>query len=69
MYTERPTTRIEYLSAEQLAERLQVDKRTVYRWKRAGKVSAIELSPRTFRFEFPGCLDGLRDDGGQTVIM
>src|SRR5690349_12559596 len=42
--------RVEYLTAQQLAEVLQVSESTVHRLRRAGRIPAIELTGRLIRF-------------------
>jgi len=41
----------ELLTAQELADRLRVEKDTVYRWTRAGKIPSIRLGGRLFRYE------------------
>jgi excisionase family DNA binding protein len=38
-----------YLTPEQVADRLQVNKMTIYRWLRTGKLKASLLSRKTYR--------------------
>ncbi|MGA9768953.1 MAG: helix-turn-helix domain-containing protein [Blastocatellia bacterium] len=42
--------RIEYLTAHQLAEVLQVSESTIHRLRRAGRIPAVELTDRLIRF-------------------
>ena len=42
--------RVEYLTAQQLADVLQVSESTVHRLRRAGRIPAIELTGRLIRF-------------------
>ena len=42
--------RVEYLTAQQLAEVLQISESTVHRLRRAGRIPAIELTGRLIRF-------------------
>jgi excisionase family DNA binding protein len=42
--------RVEYLTAQQLAEVLQVSESTIHRLRRAGRIPAIELTGRLIRF-------------------
>ena len=42
--------RVEYLTAQQLAEVLQVSESTVHRLRRAGRIPAVELTGRLIRF-------------------
>lgn len=65
----RLNAEVEYLSAEQLAERLNLSYKTILRRRKEGVIPAIELSSKCFRFEWPDCLHGLREDDGPTVIM
>ena len=39
------------LTAEELVDHLRVQKDTVYRWTRAGKIPSIRLGGRLFRYE------------------
>lgn len=39
------------LTAEELADHLRIEKDTVYRWTRAGKIPSIRLGGRLFRYE------------------
>src|SRR3954470_8452282 len=42
--------RVEYLTAHQLAEILQVSESTIHRLRRAGRIPAVELTGRLIRF-------------------
>lgn len=42
--------RIEYLTAHQLAEVLQVSESTIHRLRRTGRIPAVELTDRLIRF-------------------
>ncbi|HYX42207.1 MAG TPA: helix-turn-helix domain-containing protein [Pyrinomonadaceae bacterium] len=42
--------RVEYLTAQQLAEVLQVSQATIHRLRRAGRIPAVELTGRLIRF-------------------
>ena len=42
--------RVEYLTAQQLAEVLQVSQSTIHRLRRAGRIPAVELTGRLIRF-------------------
>lgn len=42
--------RIEYLTAHQLAEVLQVSESTIHRLRRSGRIPAVELTGRLIRF-------------------
>lgn len=42
--------RVEYLTAQQLADVLQVSETTIHRLRRAGRIPAIELTGRLIRF-------------------
>jgi excisionase family DNA binding protein len=42
--------RVEYLTAQQLAEVLQVSESTIHRLRRAGRIPAVELTGRLIRF-------------------
>jgi len=42
--------RVEYLTAQQLAEILQVSESTIHRLRRAGRIPAVELTGRLIRF-------------------
>ena len=39
------------LTAQELADHLRIEKDTVYRWTRAGKIPSIRLGGRRFRYE------------------
>jgi excisionase family DNA binding protein len=48
---ERPTTPARLMTAEDLAARLQVDARTIRRWRKAGKIPAgIEIGNSVVRW-------------------
>ena len=42
--------RIEYLTAAQLAEFLQISETSVHRLRRQGRIPAVKLTPRLIRF-------------------
>ena len=42
--------RVEYLTAQQLADILQVSESTIHRLRRAGRIPAVELTGRLIRF-------------------
>jgi excisionase family DNA binding protein len=42
--------RVEYLTAQQLAEVLQVSQSTIHRLRRSGRIPAVELTGRLIRF-------------------
>ena len=42
--------RVEYLTAQQLAEVLQVSQSTIHRLRRTGRIPAVELTGRLIRF-------------------
>lgn len=39
------------LTMEQLCDKLQVTRQTIYNWIEAGKISAIKVGPKMIRFE------------------
>ncbi|MBI2192443.1 MAG: helix-turn-helix domain-containing protein [Planctomycetes bacterium] len=47
-------------TAEEVAERLRVAPQTVHQWRRDGRIPAIEITPRTFRFSYGQILAVLR---------
>ena len=66
--------RIEYLTAQQLAEVLQVSESTIHRLRRAGRIPAIALTDRLIRFNLRDVQKALRptqasraqsDNGGE----
>jgi excisionase family DNA binding protein len=67
--------RVEYLTAQQLAEVLQVSESTVHRLRRAGRIPAIELTGRLIRFNLRDVQKALKamqgarshDDGEKQV--
>lgn len=55
------------LTAQELADILRVEKDTVYRWTRAGKIPSIRLGGRRFRYELQAvlaCDHFRRSEGG-----
>jgi excisionase family DNA binding protein len=65
--------RVEYLTAQQLAEILQVSESTIHRLRRAGRIPAVELSGRLIRFNLRDVQKALKamhtrrphEDGGE----
>src|SRR5215208_5255266 len=66
--------RVEYLTAHQLAEVLQVSESTIHRLRRAGRIPAVMLTDRLIRFNLRDVQKALRpllsaraqSDGDQT---
>ncbi|HEX8186154.1 MAG TPA: helix-turn-helix domain-containing protein [Blastocatellia bacterium] len=64
--------RVEYLTAQQLAEVLQVSESTIHRLRRAGRIPAVALTERLIRFNLRDVQKALRptrvqpDNGGQS---
>lgn len=52
--------RVEYLTAHQLAEILQVSESTIHRLRRAGRIPAIALTGRLIRFNLRDVQKALR---------
>ena|SRR5215216_26678 len=52
--------RVEYLTAQQLAEVLQVSESTVHRLRRAGRIPAVALTDRLIRFNLRDVQKALR---------
>jgi excisionase family DNA binding protein len=52
--------RIEYLTAHQLAEILQVSESTIHRLRRAGRIPAVALTDRLIRFNLRDVQKALR---------
>jgi excisionase family DNA binding protein len=52
--------RVEYLTAQQLAEVLQVSESTVHRLRRAGRIPAVMLTGRLIRFNLRDVQKALR---------
>jgi excisionase family DNA binding protein len=52
--------RVEYLTAHQLAEVLQVSESTIHRLRRAGRIPAIALTDRLIRFNLRDVQKALR---------
>src|SRR5215210_7327645 len=52
--------RVEYLTAHQLAEVLQVSESTIHRLRRAGRIPAVELTDRLIRFNLRDVQKALR---------
>src|ERR1044072_596230 len=67
--------RVEYLTAQQLAEVLQVSESTIHRLRRAGRIPAVALTDRLIRFNLRDVQKALRamqgarphDDGEKQV--
>jgi excisionase family DNA binding protein len=65
--------RVEYLTAQQLAEVLQVSESTIHRLRRAGRIPAVELTGRLIRFNLRDVQKALKamqprrphEDGGE----
>jgi excisionase family DNA binding protein len=66
--------RVEYLTAQQLAEILQVSESTIHRLRRAGRIPAVALTDRLIRFNLRDVQKALRptqaaraqsDNGGE----
>jgi|SRR6185295_293340 len=66
--------RVEYLTARQLAEVLQVSESTIHRLRRAGRIPALELTGRLIRFSLRDVQRALKamqtarphEDGGES---
>jgi len=54
-----PDARHEFLTARQLAARLQVSETTVHRLAREGRIPAVRLTPRLVRFHLAAVLEAL----------
>jgi excisionase family DNA binding protein len=52
--------RVEYLTAQQLAELLQVSESTIHRLRRAGRIPAVALTDRLIRFNLRDVQRALR---------
>src|ERR1051325_10967730 len=52
--------RVEYLTAQQLAEVLQVSESTIHRLRRAGRIPAVALTDRLIRFNLRDVQKSLR---------
>jgi excisionase family DNA binding protein len=52
-------TRHDFLTARQLAARLQVSESTVHRLAREGRIPAVRLTPRLVRFHLPSVIEAL----------
>lgn len=52
--------KVEYLTAQQLAEILQVSESTVHRLRRAGRIPAVMLTDRLIRFNLRDVQKALR---------
>jgi excisionase family DNA binding protein len=52
--------RVEYLTAQQLAEVLQVSESTIHRLRRAGRIPAVALTDRLIRFNLRDVQKALR---------
>src|SRR5215210_912608 len=52
--------RVEYLTAHQLAEVLQVSESTIHRLRRAGRIPAVALTDRLIRFNLRDVQKALR---------
>ena len=51
--------RHDFLTARQLAARLQVSESTVHRLAREGRIPAVRLTPRLVRFHLPSVIEAL----------
>jgi excisionase family DNA binding protein len=49
----------ELLSTTEMAKRLGVNRQTLQRWSKAGRVPRVRLGARTFRYSPPAVLEAL----------
>ncbi len=54
------TKRVEYLTAKQLAQVLQISESTIHKLRRAGKIPAVMLTDRLIRFNLKEVKHALR---------
>jgi excisionase family DNA binding protein len=54
------TKRVEYLTAKQLAQILQISESTIHKLRRAGKIPAVVLTDRLIRFNLKEVKHALR---------
>ncbi len=59
--------KVEYLTAQQLAEVLQISEATVHRLRRAGRIPAVLLTDRLIRFNVRDVQKALRATQGQAA--
>jgi len=59
--------KVEYLTAQQLAEVLQISEATVHRLRRAGRIPAVLLTDRLIRFNLRDVQKALRATQAQAV--
>jgi excisionase family DNA binding protein len=55
-----PAKRVEYLTAKQLAQVLQISESTIHKLRRAGKIPAVMLTDRLIRFNLKEVKHALR---------
>jgi excisionase family DNA binding protein len=48
------------ITTAEVAKQLQVSRQTVRQWVRDGRIPAIQITARTFRFDARAVLDALR---------
>ncbi len=48
------------LTAQQLAERLNVTHWTIQNWRKTGRIPAVVLSPKVIRFDYEDVMQALR---------
>lgn len=53
----------ELLSTTEMAKRLGVNRQTLQRWSKAGRVPRVRLGSRTFRYNPPDVLEALAAEG------
>jgi excisionase family DNA binding protein len=55
-----PAKKVEYLTAKQLAQILQISESTIHKLRRAGKIPAVLLTERLIRFNLKDVKHALR---------
>ena len=59
----------ELLTADELADRLQVRPSTIRRWAREGRIPTVRLTPKVVRYDLAAVVEAVQtDDGRQGII-
>lgn len=59
----------ELLTVNQVAERLQIQPRTVQTWARQGRIPTVKLSAKVVRFDWRAVLDSLQQQQQPAEVL